>query len=106
MHDQHWGVDIRVDGVRVLTIESACLSGLDDIEKYREIILGCAHHLFAFIGDGKPDNTFELGTTPNTGSTQEDCLTCVKNGCHLQFNKSCSSYKRSEYRSQSSSAHA
>lgn len=62
MDVKHWGVDIRVNGERVLTIESICLSGVDDIAKYREVIQGCAHHLLGFIGDGKPDDTLELGT--------------------------------------------
>lgn len=64
---QHWGVDIRVNGERVLTIESNCLSGIDNISDYADTVRECAHHLLAFIGDGvaEPQNTMELDTTPN-----------------------------------------
>ena len=64
---QHWGVDIRVNGELVLTIESNCLSGIDNIADYADTVRECAHHLLAFIGDGvaEPLNTMELDTTPN-----------------------------------------
>jgi len=47
---EHWGVDIRINGERVLTIESNCLSGIDNIDDYRETVIECARHLLAFIG--------------------------------------------------------
>lgn len=51
---QHWGVDVRVDGENVLTIESNCLSGVENIHDYADAIRTCAHHLLAFIGDPAP----------------------------------------------------
>jgi len=65
---QHWGVDIRVNGERALTIESNSLSGINNIADYADTVLECAHHLLAFIGDGvaEPLDTMELDTTPNT----------------------------------------
>lgn len=51
---EHWGVDIRINGERVLTIESNCLSGIDNIDDYRETVIECARHLLAFIGEDKP----------------------------------------------------
>jgi len=64
---QHWGVDIRVNGECVLTIESNCLSGIDNIADYADTVRECAHHLLAFIGDGvaEPQDTMELDPTPN-----------------------------------------
>lgn len=50
---QHWGVDVRIDGERVLTIESNSLSGIDNIDKYKETVKECAYHLLSFIGGEK-----------------------------------------------------
>jgi hypothetical protein len=78
---QHWGVDVRINGERVLTIESNCLSGIDNISDYAETVRECAHHLLGFIGEGKPENTKELGTPTNT-SHHEICA-------HHVFDASC-----------------
>jgi len=48
--DKLWGVDIRVDGKNVLTIENDCLCGDEDIEKYVDIIRYIANRLLCFIG--------------------------------------------------------
>lgn len=95
MDIQHWGVDVRVNGERVLTIESNCLSGISDIEKFGDVIRGCAHHLLAFIGDGKPDDTWELGTTPNTGSPKLVCPECGMEAYNVLYcyNHKCRRYE-------------
>lgn len=48
---QHWGVDVRVNGEHVLTIESNCLSGreLSDVDELA--IRTAAQHLLAFVGE-------------------------------------------------------
>jgi len=51
---QHWAVSVAVDGESILTIESNCLSGVENIEAYADDIRHCAHHLIAFIGDPHP----------------------------------------------------
>ena len=48
---QHWGIDIRIDGERVLTIESNGISGIEDIGKYDQIIKEIAQNLLSFIGE-------------------------------------------------------
>jgi hypothetical protein len=48
---QHWGVDIRINGERVLTIESNSLSGIENISDFADTVRECAEHLLAFIGD-------------------------------------------------------
>lgn len=47
---QHWAVEIRVNGEQILCIESNCLSGVDNISDYTDIIESCAKHLLGFIG--------------------------------------------------------
>ena len=47
---QHWAVTVRVDGSEVLTIESNCLSGVDNIADYADTVRECGEHLLAFIG--------------------------------------------------------
>lgn len=48
---KHWGVDVRVNGEHVLTIELNCLSGreLSDVDEHA--IRTAARHLLAFVGD-------------------------------------------------------
>lgn len=48
---QHWGVEVRVNGEHVLTMESNCLSGreLSDIDEHA--IRTSAQHLLAFVGE-------------------------------------------------------
>lgn len=48
---QHWGVDVRVNGEHVLTIESNCLSGRELSDVDEEAIRTAAQHLLAFVGD-------------------------------------------------------
>ena len=47
---KHWSVCVVVDGETVCTLESACYSGVGNVEEYREQILAAADHLIAFIG--------------------------------------------------------
>ena len=35
---QHWGVDVRINGERVLTIEKDSLSGIENISDYADIV--------------------------------------------------------------------
>jgi len=51
----HWGVDVRINGTRVLTIESNCLSGRDLSEEELNTVGTCGNHLLAFSG-GNYDN--------------------------------------------------
>ena len=48
---EHWGVDVRVNGEHVLTIESNCLCGRDLSDVDKEAIRTAARHLLAFVGD-------------------------------------------------------
>lgn len=48
---QHWGVDVRVNGERVLTIESNCLSGRELSDVDEQAIRTAAQHLLAFVGE-------------------------------------------------------
>lgn len=52
MKVDHWGVDVRINHDKVLTIESEFISGIEDIGKYEETIRDIAHNLLAFIGGG------------------------------------------------------
>lgn len=48
---QHWGVDVRVNGEQVLTIESSSLCGKTDLSEMElDAIRTAANHLFAFAG--------------------------------------------------------
>lgn len=48
---QHWGVDVRVNGECVLTIESNCLCGKSDLSAMElNAIRTAANHLLAFAG--------------------------------------------------------
>lgn len=49
---EHWGVDVRVNGEDVLTIESNCLFGKSDLSDVdKEAIRLAGKHLLAFIGE-------------------------------------------------------
>ena len=49
---EHWGVDVRVNGEDVLTIESNCLFGKSDLTDVdTEAIRLAGKHLLAFIGE-------------------------------------------------------
>ena len=48
---QYWSVDIKIDGKCILIIESNMLSGVNDIEKYKQTIKEIAHNILAFIGE-------------------------------------------------------
>lgn len=55
---QHWAVEVRVDGVEILTIESGCYGGVSNIEDYADAVRNCAEHLMAFIGPSEPGPCF------------------------------------------------
>ena len=61
----------------MLTIETECLSGIPDIDKYADIVRDCADNLRAFIGTGEP-NTFDP-----VGEDYEERVNalCEKHGC-------------------------
>ena len=51
---EHWGVDVRVNGEHVLTIESNCLFGKSDLSDVdKEAIRLAGKHLLAFVGEEK-----------------------------------------------------
>ena len=48
---QHWGVDVRLNGEDVLTIESNCLFGKSELSAMElDAIRTAANHLLAFAG--------------------------------------------------------
>ena len=49
--EKHWAVSVAVNGETILTIESNCLSGIEDIGPHEDTIRTCANHLLSFIGD-------------------------------------------------------
>lgn len=51
---QHWAVSVSADGTEILTIESNCLSGVENIADYADTVRTCADHLHAFIGPHTP----------------------------------------------------
>lgn len=50
-NDKGWAVSVDVGGETVLTIGHNHLSGADNIEDHREVVINCAHHLLSFIGE-------------------------------------------------------
>jgi hypothetical protein len=48
---EHWAVDVRVNGEKILTIESNHLSSSSDIMDYSDAVRTCAYHLLSFIGE-------------------------------------------------------
>lgn len=48
---EHWGVDVRVNGQGVLTIESNSMSGIENIQDHADAVRTCAMHLLSFIGE-------------------------------------------------------
>jgi hypothetical protein len=59
-----WAVHVEVDGERILSIESECLSGVPDIDRYADTVRNCAQHLLSFIGDGEPSDFFPPDDAP------------------------------------------
>jgi len=51
MEAKHWRVQVDVDGENVLSIETNCYGGVNNISEYGDVIRECASHLLAFIGD-------------------------------------------------------
>lgn len=47
---KHWRVTVEVEGEEVLSIETECYGGVENVSDYREQILTAADHLIAFIG--------------------------------------------------------
>lgn len=52
---RHWSVTVAVEGTNVVTIESNCLSGLENVTDFRPEIIEAAENLLAFIGTGFDD---------------------------------------------------
>lgn len=50
---RHWSVTVTVEGMDVVTIESNCLSGLENVTDFRPEIIEAAENLLAFIGTGE-----------------------------------------------------
>lgn len=50
MGKRHWAVTVEVDGEKVLTIESEHLSGVPNIDDYRDEVVTAAKHLLSFMG--------------------------------------------------------
>lgn len=48
---QGWAVNVHVNGIQILNIESECLSGIPNIDDYADTVRNCAKHLLSFIGD-------------------------------------------------------
>lgn len=47
---QTWEVELRVNGVDILTIGSSHLAGIHNINDYADTVRMAAQHLLAFIG--------------------------------------------------------
>lgn len=60
---KHWGVDVRINGKTVLTIESNCVSGRQLSFDDEETIRNCAEHLLAFVGPRKDVRNDHYPTT-------------------------------------------
>ena len=67
---RHWSVTVSVEGEEVVTIESNCLSGIENVTDYRKEIISAAENLFAFIGTGK--EVFEFDDMPNAEVCQPE----------------------------------
>ena len=50
MTNEHWSVEIKIDGENKLYISHNELSGVDNISDYADTIRMIARHLIAFIG--------------------------------------------------------
>lgn len=50
---RHWRVTVAVEGGEILTIESECLSGIENVTDFRKEIIEAAENLLAFIGTGE-----------------------------------------------------
>lgn len=61
---RHWSVTVAVEGTNVVTIESNCLSGLENVTDFRPEIIEAAENLLAFIGTGE-EAGFEFDDMPN-----------------------------------------
>lgn len=49
---EHWAVTVEADGEKLLTIESACLSGKAELSDADEAVIRmAANHLLSFLGD-------------------------------------------------------
>jgi hypothetical protein len=53
--ERPWAVTVAVEGEEILTIESASLSGVSNVEEFRKEILCAAEHLRCFIGTGEEE---------------------------------------------------
>jgi hypothetical protein len=62
---RHWRVTVAVEGEEILTIESECLSGIENVTDFRKEIIEAAENLLAFIGTGK-ESSFDFEDTPNS----------------------------------------
>jgi hypothetical protein len=64
---QHWGVSVSVDGESVLTIESNCLSGVENIADHEDTVETAARHLLSFIGRAFGDEEWrDVASLPAT----------------------------------------
>ena len=50
-NENHWAVEVRVNGLQILTIESNSLAGVDMRPEYIDAIRQAANHLLGFIGE-------------------------------------------------------
>lgn len=76
---EHWGVDVRLNGERVLTIESNCLSGRDLSDEELEAVYQCALHLIGFCG--RTAENKELAQLSHNNERQEILLCDTKHPC-------------------------
>jgi hypothetical protein len=67
---EKWDVSIYVDDDRILTIGHGSVSGLEDIEEYRDTVIEAIKSLSAFIGYGLDDRDFPA--CPECETNKED----------------------------------
>lgn len=60
---KHWAVTVAVNGAEVLTIESNCLSGVNNIDDYKDEVATAGLHLLSFIGKGDSEVNHGLRET-------------------------------------------
>lgn len=64
-----WAVSVDVNAETILTIGSNHLSGVNNIEDYRQTIINCAKHLLAFVGEPEVAVNADAATTSQIIST-------------------------------------
>jgi hypothetical protein len=71
MLQKYWNVTVTVDGEKILSISTDELAGIDDIDKYKEVIEICANNLLCFVGKSAAD--FMENSEPKNNKQSTPC---------------------------------